>query len=499
MKTAANLEESYNSATVSANCQTAAAYIRVSTHDQEELSPDSQIRMIKDYCKKNNMILHSDYIFVDGGISGRKASSRPEFQRMISMAKEEQHCFDVILVWKFSRFARNQEESIVYKTLLKKNNVEVLSISEPLIDGPFGSLIERIIEWMDEYYSIRLAGDVKRGMTENALRGGYQATAPLGYKNENKSLVQVLSEVDVVKLIYRKYIDDDSTLSEITHLVNSLGYRTKKGGVFDFRGIKYILQNPVYKGYVRWNVGRNNLRATKANTPDMIVAKGDFEGIFSEEYWELAQEKLLRNYTYQKRERPLDYKKHWLSGLLKCSACGGSLSYTTRNNTLQCVNYFHAKCKVSHHIYAHNATASILDSLRSFVDSTNYYSVVASESSLDVDKELLESSLAKLLDKEMRIKEAYRNGIDTMDEYKENKLIIENERIYLQSELDKLSPAIIDTDYDEEMSNRIQGVLSVLESDADHHAKSIAIRSICDSITYHKVTKELEIHCIYRV
>ena len=60
------------------------------------------------------------------------------------------HPIDVILVWKFSRFARNQEESIVYKSMLKKDNVDVISVSEPLIEGPFGSLIERIIEWMDD-------------------------------------------------------------------------------------------------------------------------------------------------------------------------------------------------------------------------------------------------------------------------------------------------------------------------------------------------------------
>lgn len=68
--------------------------------------------------------------------------------KMVGLAKSKEHPFDVILVWKFSRFARNQEESIVYKSLLKKNHVEVVSVSEPLIDGPFGTLIERIIEWM---------------------------------------------------------------------------------------------------------------------------------------------------------------------------------------------------------------------------------------------------------------------------------------------------------------------------------------------------------------
>ena len=155
-------------------------YIRVSTHDQEELSPESQKKLLKDYAAKNNIVILK--LFTDLGISGRKAKKRPGFQEMIASAKEKEHPVDLILVWKFSRFARNQEESIVYKSLLKKqHNVDVVSVSEPLSDNPFGSLIERIIEWMDEYYSIRLSGEVFRGMKENATRGAYQARPPLGY------------------------------------------------------------------------------------------------------------------------------------------------------------------------------------------------------------------------------------------------------------------------------------------------------------------------------
>ena len=130
-------------------------YVRVSTDKQEELSPDSQAKLLKDIAHKNGVIISK--IFYDLGVSGRKAEKRPEFQKMIAMAKSSDHPVDAILVWKFSRFARNQEESIVYKSLLKKkHNVDVISVSEPLVDGPFGSLIERIIEWMDEYYSVRL-------------------------------------------------------------------------------------------------------------------------------------------------------------------------------------------------------------------------------------------------------------------------------------------------------------------------------------------------------
>lgn len=91
-----------------------ALYVRVSTHDQDELSPDAQKRLCLDYAKSNNIIIPGDFIFMES-VSGRNAQKRHEFQRMISLAKSPEHPFDVIIVWKYSRFARNQEESIVYK------------------------------------------------------------------------------------------------------------------------------------------------------------------------------------------------------------------------------------------------------------------------------------------------------------------------------------------------------------------------------------------------
>lgn len=116
----------------------AALYIRVSTEDQTELSPDAQKRLLLDYAQKNDMIVSGDFIFTES-VSGRHAQKRPEFQKMIALAKQPSHPIDVILVWKFSRFARNQEESIVYKSMLKKDNVDVISVSEPLIEGPLAA------------------------------------------------------------------------------------------------------------------------------------------------------------------------------------------------------------------------------------------------------------------------------------------------------------------------------------------------------------------------
>lgn len=170
--------------------KTAAAYIRVSSERQDEYSPDSQKKLIREYAKKNNIEVPEELIFFDDGISAKTATKRTQFNRMIALAKEKEPPFDSILVWKFSRFARNQEESIVYKNILRKKGIQVISISEPIIDSPFGDLIERIIEWMDEYYLINLSTEVKRGMTEKLSRVRLYALllSDIAYKTANISL-----------------------------------------------------------------------------------------------------------------------------------------------------------------------------------------------------------------------------------------------------------------------------------------------------------------------
>ena len=95
-----------------------AAYIRVSDERQDEYSPDSQLKKIREYAAKEGYMIPDEYVFYDDGISGKSTKRRDDFNRMIAIAKEKTHPFDRIYVWKFSRFARNQEEAIVYKSLL---------------------------------------------------------------------------------------------------------------------------------------------------------------------------------------------------------------------------------------------------------------------------------------------------------------------------------------------------------------------------------------------
>ena len=187
--------------------KTAAAYIRVSTEDQVEFSPDSQLERIREYAKRNNYILPQEFVFIDEGISGRKAEKRPQFMRMIGLAKQQPKPFDAILLWKFSRFARNREDSIVYKSMLRKQcGIDVISITENIGDDKMSVLIEALIEAMDEFYSVNLSEEVKRGMTEKARRGGVLAPPAYGYKAENGQYV-IVPEEDRLPPLHRRCRD----------------------------------------------------------------------------------------------------------------------------------------------------------------------------------------------------------------------------------------------------------------------------------------------------
>ncbi|MDO4274481.1 MAG: recombinase family protein [Eubacteriales bacterium] len=456
--------------------KTGALYIRVSTHDQDDLSPDAQKRLLQEYAEKNYIHIPKEFIFVES-VSGRNVKKRLEFQRMISMAKTPEHPFDIILVWKYSRFARNQEESIVYKSMLKKDNVDVISISEPVIDGPFGSLIERIIEWMDEYYSIRLSGEVIRGMKEKALKHGYQTTPPLGYKavGNGKPFIIDEEEFKIVSFIFSQYDDYAQDCTAIARKCNDLGYRTKRGNLFEKRTIDYILHNPFYTGTVTWNgqsfEGSHEVRYTKEQFAGRI--------------------KLM-----DARKRPSNHRnpsvcRHWLSGLIKCSVCGATLAYSGSSGTpnFQCWKYAKGIHKTSSSITVKKMERLILEYFEEILNGKDFHYVQKKNPEKNINRsEILQSELSRLSAKEQRIKLAYENEVDTLEEYCVNKQRLQNQRTAIMQELSSLdcgSPVISK----EDVLARIQSVYDVIRNpDVSYDIKGNFIRTVINEIVYDKNT-----------
>ena len=488
-----------------------ALYIRVSTHGrQEELSPAAQKRLLLNYAKDHGIVISKEFIYEEKGISGRKAERRPKFMEMIAAAKSKPSPFSVILVWKYSRFARNQEESIVYKSLLRKKcNVDVISVSEPLIDGPFGSLIERIIEWMDEYYSIRLSGEVFRGMSEKAMKGGYQARPPLGYKivQKGESPVIVPEEAEIIKFIFDKYVNAHMGIFEIARKLNNLGAKTSHGKNFERRSVEYILKNPTYCGMIRWNMTDNQTKEIKAKD-DWIVTERTHPAIISKELFQAAQERFEGEYR-PSGARPSSTYRHWLSGLVKCPSCGRTMiakaltdkRYGRHYCYFTCYGYSKGKCLAKTSVSSKKLEPYILEGIRAATESDNLIFSVKAPISPENTNELsiLKEQLQRMDMKEQRIKDAYMNGIDTMEEYKENKELLLRERENLEEKIAACStPRESDDSIDTAMKERIRNVYDIISSSQfSDQEKNEALRSVVEKIIYDRETDTAEIYYFY--
>ena len=140
-------------------------YARYSSDNQREESSDGQIRECKEFAEKNDIRIIDTYI--DRALSA-KTDNRPSFQQMIKDSSKG--LFDVIIVWKLDRFARNRYDSARYKAQLRKNGVKVISANENISEGSEGIILESVLEGMAEYYSADLSEKVIRGLTENAIK-----------------------------------------------------------------------------------------------------------------------------------------------------------------------------------------------------------------------------------------------------------------------------------------------------------------------------------------
>lgn len=470
----------------------AAAYIRVSTDEQMELSPQTQLAKLQEYAQRENIIILQEHIYQDAGISGKKAEKRPEFMRMIAAAKEKSCPFRVLLVWKFSRFARNQEESIFYKSILRsKCGIDVISVSEPLLAGHFGSLIERIIEWMDEFYSIRLGEEVKRSMEVNARRGKLQASPAFGYRAEKGRLVVQPQEAEWVQWMFRAFVDGKG-LFLIARELNAMGVLTHRGNSFENRTVEYILHNPVYIGKLRWNPSGKTRR--DFSNESLIIADADHEPLISHELWTAAQQRLHEvKQQWGYKARPAGDLRHWLSGVVRCSTCGSTLIFT-RPHYFKCSSYVRGRCPSSQHINADALSDALLAQLRRdcVTSLSPRYTLPHSATHDSRDISHLESALRELERKTARLQHAYLCGVISLEQFAEAKKELDFSASQLHGSLTQLQEQ---TDAQQpKLHTAVQDAWDTLVSPGSTPAqKNSAIRSILESCVFDKASSTLTI------
>ena len=314
----------------------AVIYARYSSDNQREESIEGQLRECTAYCKKNDITILRNYI--DRAMSA-KTDHRPDFQRMIKDSAKG--LFDVIIVWKLDRFARNRYDSAHYKAQLRKYGVKVLSAPENISEGPEGIILESMLEGMAEYYSAELSEKVIRGHTENALKCMYNGGTPtFGYVIDRDKHYQIDPHTAPVVLeIFTRY-DKGETMKNIRDWLNEAGVTTVRGRKIDLNFVSATLHNRKY-------IGEYSYRH--------IVTPGGIPAIVPQDLFDRVQQRTAKNKRAPARHKAED--DYLLTTKLFCGTCGAmmvgecgtSASKGRKYHYYRCVNTKRRKlCNAKH-------------------------------------------------------------------------------------------------------------------------------------------------------
>lgn len=316
-----------------------AIYARVSTTEQAEegYSIDEQIRLLRQYCEREGYEVYEEY--VDRGISGKSIKGRASLQQLLDDADKK--LFDIVLVWKSNRLARNILDMLKIVDFLKRRNIAFRSYSEKYeTETPTGKLQFNMMAVIAEFERDNIAENVKMGMIARAKEGSWNGGQVLGYdsvrsQNENRKrnatrLVVNEREAATVRRIFQLY-NAGNGYKSIANTLNQEGHRTKKGNFFSINGVKTILMNPIYVGLIRYNVRRDWSEKRRNNiNPNPIIEKGQHTPIISEETWEKAKS-IMKNRS-QKPNR-IYSGEFPLTGIMKCPICGAGMVLGRTTNT----------------------------------------------------------------------------------------------------------------------------------------------------------------------
>jgi len=312
---------------------------------QREESIEAQLRAISDFAQKNQIEIVSYYI--DRAKSATTAL-RPEFLRMIEAAADQD--FDLVLVHKLDRFARNRYDSIVFRAELKKMKVQLLSVVENLDGSPESLILESVLEGMNEYYSRNLAREIEKGKTENAYQGRHNGgIPPLGYDLDHKTGMLLINdhEADRVRYIFES-VANRVSYKQILNECQRRGWKSKIGRDLTNSSLFTLLRNEKYAGVYIYNKsasksgdGKRNGHMYKSSS-EIIRIEGAIPPIIDSDLFQAVQGQLER-----RRARCGEGKAkriYLLSGLLFCSYCGSAMVGNTRNPIGRSTTYSSYRC-----------------------------------------------------------------------------------------------------------------------------------------------------------
>ena len=395
--------------------------MRVSTEDQarEGFSLPEQKERLEAYCKFKGFVI-KDY-YTDAGISAKTGNYRPEFERLKEDIKSKK--INTIIALKQDRITRSIFDWEELMRFLEENDAYLDCVNDDInTTNANGKMVSRILMSVSQQEIERTSERTKVGLAGAIKQGHIPHQAPLGYKHENKKLVIDHLTKDVVIRIFELYhkgmsYQKISTLFNKEQVLGKTNWRDSS--------IVAILENEIYKG--------DFVHGKRTKHPTYY--ENVVEPIVSKEMWEECQvQKKKNSKSYQRTLTYLFLQK------LRCPKCNrilGGKATQKKNGNIYYYYYCH-DCKI-------NFKESLVEEyFNDFVNELVEYDSVVNQFFLpmikqkfDEPQEELKKDINKQKDKLERIKRAYINGVFNLEEYNDERKLVESSLEKLQNELDE--------------------------------------------------------------
>lgn len=427
-------------------------YTRVSTSMQVDgYSLEAQREKLRKYAEYEGMAIVGEYS--DEGFSGKNIQGRHEFQRMLADIEACKDGISFVLVFKLSRFGRNAADVLNSLQIMQDFGVNLICVEDGIDSSKdSGKLMISVLSAVAEIERENIRTQTMAGREQKAREGKWNGGfAPYGYRLENGQLLIADDEVEVIRIIFDRYIHTNDGISGVAKYLNSHGFTKKlrqNGSIpgFSANFVKKVLDNPVYMGKIAY--GRRKTEKKLGTRNEMhIVEQSDFpvydglhEAIVTEEDWNLAQEKRKAN-AYRREKIHDPEHAHILSGILKCPCCGkgmyGNISkaHSKDNKTRY---YYYCKntvtptgheCTFRTNIDQNEINTMVADIISAMVNDPQFADAIkekigSSVDTTDMEKQLevLQAQLRQALGTKARL-ERQMDTLDITDPYYDRKIL----------------------------------------------------------------------------
>lgn len=308
-------------------------YCRVSTEEQAQDGHHS-LSAQKSICIKTAEDLGYKIveIYIDPGKSATNMN-RLGLQDMLIRCQEDKS-INAVFIQDTDRLARNTKDHLTIKAILQKEDVKVISASQPTIDETAeGNMIDTIIASVNQFGSEIIGRKTLKGLEEKVRNGGWPRPAPLGYINDTDKEGNKIITIDeftapLIKEAFQLYSKGNYSAQSVAEILGEKGFRTKSGKKIQNSKMIYLLKNRFYIGEIKWN---------------KIESKGNHKALIDKKTFDTVQEVLASHNHHSSRSRKYTYL---LSGFLYCGVCGSRFTGETHSD--KNVSYYRCTKRINH-------------------------------------------------------------------------------------------------------------------------------------------------------